>query len=262
MSVNNIAALSKNNELKNSKRPISTSFNELSRINSTTKKDHELHYFKDYTNLTECELIILRKTAFINLRNQFRAVSELQRYTENTNVPNSSNSNTTSPTDKVNDKASTPSTIGNRLLVNQTNVTGSFSTLSHHSHSNVPGKDLRESIIKTLENINRGRTAKKWKLFPSKKGKKKEVFGVPLVTSLEYAFVYIDPTENCNNKKIPIVVYECINFINQAEFLQRDSEGREHARVSRDSAFNTKKVLRTGRRGLLQIRRRERYFCA
>jgi len=40
MSVNNIAALSKNNELKNSKRPISTSFNELSRINSTTKKDH------------------------------------------------------------------------------------------------------------------------------------------------------------------------------------------------------------------------------
>ena len=116
----------------------------------------------------------MRKTAFINLRNQFRAVSELQRYTENTNVPNSSNSNTTSPTDKVNDKASTPSTIGNRLLVNQTNVTGSFSTLSHHSHSNVPGKDLRESIIKTLENINRGRTAKKWKLFPSKKGKKKE----------------------------------------------------------------------------------------
>jgi len=41
MSVNNIAALSKNNELKNSKqRPISTSFNELSRINSTTKRDH------------------------------------------------------------------------------------------------------------------------------------------------------------------------------------------------------------------------------
>jgi len=173
-------------------RPLSSSFNEISRGNSIARKDHELHYLKSYTNLTEYELIILRKTAFTNMRNQFRALN------------NQRTNNITSPTDK---------TEADHQLVNQAaSVSGSFSGLSHHSHSTTPGKDFRESIIKTLENINRGRQAKKWKIF-TKKDKKKAVFGVPLVNSLEYAFVYIDPSEKCSNKKIPIVVYECINFL-------------------------------------------------
>jgi len=153
----------------------------------------------------------LRKTAFTNLKNQFRALNEQQRSVGSTNVlNNTTNNNPSSPSDKTNDNVN--STSANRLPVNQVTASGSFSTLNHHSHNTVPGKDLRESVIKTLETINRGRSTKKWKIF-TKKDKKKEVFGVPLVTSLEYAFVYIDPSENSNNKKIPIVVYECINFL-------------------------------------------------
>ena len=130
----------------------------------------ELHYFKNYSSLTECELIILRKTAFTNLRNQFRALNEQQRNVGSTNaLNNTSNNNPSSPS--TNDNANAAST--NRLSVNQVTATGSFSTLNHHSHNTVPGKDLRESVIKTLETINRGRSTKKWKIF-TKKDKKKE----------------------------------------------------------------------------------------
>ncbi|ORX83350.1 RhoGAP-domain-containing protein [Anaeromyces robustus] len=175
-------------------RPLSSSFNEISRGNSIARKDHELHYLKSYTSLTEYELIILRKTAFTNIRNQFRAL----------------NGQRTNNNEKTEGNASTENhQIGNIAAVS---ISGSFSGLSHHNHNTTPGKDFRESIIKTLENINRGRTAKKWKIF-TKKDKKRAVFGVPLVNSLEYAFVYIDPSEKCSNKKIPIVVYECINFL-------------------------------------------------
>ncbi|ORX57101.1 RhoGAP-domain-containing protein [Piromyces finnis] len=197
-------------------RPLSSSFNELAGGNSIVRKDHELHYLKNYTSLTEYELIILRKTAFTNLRNQFRELSSQNNNNNNKNLSNEFHSANclSSPVNKsYDDNLLPPSAVGNHNLASQNTISNSLSALNHnHNHNTIPGKDLRESIIKTLDNINRGRTSKKWKIF-TKKDKKRAVFGVPLVTSLEYAFVYIDPTEKCNNKKIPIVVYECINFL-------------------------------------------------
>jgi len=184
---------SKKTDENKKQRPLSSSFNEITKGTPVARKDHELHYLKNYTSLTEYELIILRKTAFTNLRNQFRSINN-QRTNGNTNETINNVSSSTG--DKVNEN----STQGGHPLLNQNSAAGSFSGVSHHSnHNTTPGKDFRESVIKTLENINRVRPNKKWKIF-SKKDKKREVFGVPLVTSLEYAFVYIDPTEKCSNK--------------------------------------------------------------
>jgi len=225
MSVNNMSVTSipsakgNDDEALAKQRPLSSSFNELSGGTTTARKDHELHYLKNYTSLTEYELIILRKTAFTNLRNQFRSLNGQGVMSGSANVLNLSSehistNNLLSPVNKNSDDNVTPaSAIGNHVLASQSTISSSLSALNHnHNHNSTPGKDLRESIIKTLENISKGRTSKKWKIF-TKKDKKRAVFGVPLVTSLEYAFVYIDPSEKCSNKKIPIVVYECINFL-------------------------------------------------
>jgi len=213
----------------NKQRPLSNSFNEISRKSSVSRKEHELHYLKDYTSLTEYELTLLRKTAYTNLRNQFRELNnQLHNNTSNTNLSNAtlgnsvnnvSGSNSSLNKNENKNSLLSPDTVNNTtsntlLPQSKSSVGGSFSNLSYHSHNAnvVPGKDFRESVIKNLENIGKVRNNKKWKIF-SKKDKKREVFGIPLVTSLEYAFVYIDPSENCSNKKIPIVVYECINFL-------------------------------------------------
>jgi len=172
-------------------RPLSNSFNEIT--NSAAKKDHELYYFKSYSGLTETELFILRKTAYANLRNQFRSINQ-------STVDSSSHKNSSSNI-SINKNDSKSSLTTDKQNLN-----------NHNASSSLPGKDFRETIIKSLESVSKGRNNKKWKIF-SKKDKKREVFGVPLVTSLDYAFVYIDPNEKCNNKKLPIIVYECINFL-------------------------------------------------
>jgi hypothetical protein len=209
-------------------RPISNSFNELGRKNSTAKKEHELHYLKDYINLTEYELTILKRTAFNNLKSQFQSINQTHLNSSNNylspttlnNLPNSlSGSNSSVNKNEIksisnSEKQNSNTNISITYSQQNSSVAGSLSTLAHHGHNSNPnpGKDLRESLLKNLDSISKGRNNRIWKLF-SKKDKKKEVFGVPLISSLEYAFVYIDPNDNCNNKKIPIVVYECINFI-------------------------------------------------
>ncbi|OUM61106.1 hypothetical protein PIROE2DRAFT_12980 [Piromyces sp. E2] len=163
-------------------RPLSSSFNELSGGNSVTRKEHgklDLYCIYNYTSLTEYELIILRKTAFTNLRNQFRSVNRQSAASGSMNMLNSSNDNISindisSPVNKSNDDNSAlPNPIVNHTLASQGTTSNSLSALNHnHNHNSTPGKELRESVIKTLENINKGRTSKKWKLF-TKKDKKR-----------------------------------------------------------------------------------------